>query len=197
MTDLLNDLHRLVREIDIDSKESIDRLIDRLSPYINRTIRRSFNQSMRSKFDTADFAQFIWLSFFSNLTVIKSLDEPAKLISYISKVAETKVVEKMHRPFLTDKRNVNLERSLDERMENGLEQQSSLNTPSQKFMAQELLDRLRRNLSVRDQQILSFKILGFSKIQIAEKLDISERTVRRVLDKMEEASIDERPASES
>ena len=53
------------------------------------------------------------------------------------------------------------------------------------MLAQETLDRLIEGMSARDQEIVMMRLHGEDVGEIARKFDITGRTVRRVLNRIE------------
>ena len=52
----------LMRRLRDGSEEAAWELVERFSSSVQRVIRRSLNEQMRSKFDSIDFVQAVWFS---------------------------------------------------------------------------------------------------------------------------------------
>ena len=48
------------------SEEAAWNFIETYGPHIQRVVRRRLHQSLRSKFDSVDFVQMVWASFFAD-----------------------------------------------------------------------------------------------------------------------------------
>ncbi|MFN8707154.1 MAG: sigma-70 family RNA polymerase sigma factor, partial [Planctomyces sp.] len=57
-------------------------------------------------------------------------------------------------------------------------------TPSQNFVARESWDRILADESEADRRVISLRLQGYTQQEIAEHLEISERTVRRTLHRL-------------
>lgn len=166
------------------SEQAAQDLIDDYGPHIQRVVRRKLNHQMRSKFDSEDFVQMVWTSFFTEPARIAQFEEPAELISYLATMAVNKLTQESRRRFTYQKHNVNREQSL----ENGGAPESSYvrksNTPSQIVMAREQMDHMMRGQSERNRRVVEMRMNGATYVEIAETLGIHERTARDVIEKL-------------
>ena len=55
-----------VKELRTGSEEAIWNFIQTYGPHIQRVVRRRLHHKLRSKFDSVDFVQMVWVSFFGN-----------------------------------------------------------------------------------------------------------------------------------
>ena len=137
---------------------------------------------MRSKFDSQDFVQAVWVSFFANVPTISRFDSPDALVAFLIRVASNKVIEECRRRLQGQKYNVNRERSLNSSvLRSGLSPKTNAPTPSEFAVANERWGQLTHGQSSRDMQILKLRADGATLTEIAEKLDVSERTIRRFI----------------
>ena len=88
------------------STDAVWRLIEDYGPHIQRVVRRRLDQRMRSKFDSQDFVQMVWASFFRNPVEMSSFDEPEDLLRYLSAMARHKVVNEHRRRIVHQKHNI-------------------------------------------------------------------------------------------
>src|SRR5882724_4971958 len=58
------EFHDLMQKVLTGSQEAAQELFRDYEPYLLFAIRRKLDKRMRSKFDSADFAQDVWASFF-------------------------------------------------------------------------------------------------------------------------------------
>ena len=68
---------------------------------------------MRSKFDSVDFVQMVWASFFANPEQIAKFKESEQLIAYLASMARNKVVEETRRRLQYQRHNVKREFSYE------------------------------------------------------------------------------------
>lgn len=158
-------------------------LLNLYGPQVCRVVRRRLNRLMRSKFDTNDFAQAVWMSFFANRDLIAKLQSPNELVALLSRVARNKVVDEFRRQFATQKMNVNRERVIDDDSNSpfsrGLRDPGP--SPSEFAIANELWAGMVSGQPSNYRRILELRIAGSTYEEIAGELNINERTVRRII----------------
>jgi RNA polymerase sigma-70 factor (ECF subfamily) len=184
----------LMERVREGSAEAVGEFLDRYGPHILRVIRRKLHKALRSKFDSIDFMQAVWASFFTTPPQTWTFDRPEALIAYLTTLASNKVVAEYRRRLLTEKGNVGREFPLDE--ESGQHARALIAqqpTPSAVLMAEEEWDRLMQGQPESVQRVLALLRLGHTQEEIAQKLDMNERTVRRVLEKLSLASRSHEP----
>ena len=64
MTDENDDFRRLMQRVRDGSEEAVWDLVSVYGEAIRRAVRRVLNRNLRSKFDSLDFVQLVWKSFF-------------------------------------------------------------------------------------------------------------------------------------
>lgn len=167
------------------SDDAIRELVDTYGPHIVRAVRRTLNKQMRSKVDSVDFTQAVWASFFANRGAIEAIDQPEALIGFLVKVARNKVVDEFRRLFNTKKHNLNRERSLhgSAALEAGFVA-ARTPTPSQIAVGNELQERLLAGQPPHYQQILKYRHQGMTQEEIAQRMQLSVRTVQRVMQRL-------------
>jgi RNA polymerase sigma-70 factor (ECF subfamily) len=178
-----------VERVCAGSEDAAHELIETYAPHIQRVIRRKLNQRMRSKFDSLDFVQMVWASFFNERQRIAEFQEPEELICYLVKMAQHKLIQESRRRLKYQKHNINRERSLDPARtpESSYSRKSA--TPSQIAMAREQLDGLIKQQSERDRRIVELRLDGATFGEISKRLGIHERTARQVIAKLAPASL--------
>ena len=161
-------------------------IVERYQPHVLHVIRRKMHRDMRQKFDSQDFLQAVWKSFFSNREELLEASDPRQLIGYLAAMAKNKLLDETRRQKNTQKRDLSREQPLHP---DGRDTHAGReDTPSQVVMAQEALDRLIEGTSDRDRQIVLLKVNGEHINEIAKKFSVSSRTVRRVLARLEDGS---------
>ena len=156
-------------------------LLDEFGPQILRTIRRSLDQSLRSKFDSLDFVQAVWLSFYRRRISFKQFDSAKELATYLTQMARHKVIDETRRRLQLAKYNLNRE-SND--LHTARKQPSTLPAPADVAVASELWSRLLDGEPEHYQRIIELRRYGHTYSEIGEILSISERTARRVIEKV-------------
>jgi RNA polymerase sigma-70 factor (ECF subfamily) len=143
---------------------------------------------MRSKFDSLDFVQMVWASFFADRERIARIRDPDQLIRYLAAMARNKVVEESRRRMKYQKHNVNRERPLVPNDVGESKSHHRQETPSQIAIAKERMNRMLRNQSDRNRRIVELRMKGATYVEISETLGIHERTARHVIENLEVAA---------
>jgi RNA polymerase sigma-70 factor (ECF subfamily) len=181
MTTLDDDFRLLLERVQSGSQAATCELIDRYGPHIVRAVRRKLNKAIRSKFDSVDFVQAVWASFFSAPKPITDFRKPGELVGYLAALAQHKVIDETRRRMETQKYNVNRERSLTDSHSPVAQVPVMQPSPSQVAVADELWNRMLQGRPERHRRILELRREGNTHQQIADKLDVNEKTVRRVI----------------
>jgi RNA polymerase sigma factor (sigma-70 family) len=181
MAEKRESLRDLLQRVKAGDAEAGRRLVERYGPHILTVVRRRLDPRLRSKYDSEDFVQAVWASFFAYQPE-SLLEDPEKLIGFLVSMARNKVVDAVRQRLQTLKYNANRERSLDGSvlpMEHELAARQP--TASQVAVAREEWERLHEKLSDMERQILDLLLQGHTQEEIAEQLGISDRHVRRVI----------------
>jgi RNA polymerase sigma factor (sigma-70 family) len=152
-------------------------LVERYGDHILRAVRRRLSCEIRSKFDSADFVQAVWASFFACSHRIKQIASPEELSALLATIARNKVINELRKRLSSRKYDVRREIPIM-----GLDPTTKSNaTPSAIAIAKERWRALVDNQPSHFRRIISLRLAGDTQAEIAEKLQVSERTVRRVL----------------
>ena len=76
---------RRVRE---GSEDAAWEVFVRYGGYIRRAVRRVLNPKLRSKFDSLDFVQWVWLSFFRMRDKADRFETPQQLVKFLAGMAQ-------------------------------------------------------------------------------------------------------------
>ena len=157
-----DDLMQRLRE---GSDDAAWELVEHFGPKVLNVVRRKIYKQVRQKFDSADFVQAVWVSFFRNIDELQEVDSPNVLAARLSGMARHKVLTEVRKLLGTTKHDVRKETRLHDH-------------------ASELLGGHRwehllegENELVRD--IVRLRVDNFTFVQIARTLGISEKTARR------------------
>ncbi|HEU0069142.1 MAG TPA: sigma-70 family RNA polymerase sigma factor [Nitrospiraceae bacterium] len=166
------------------SEEAIRELTEIYGPHIQRVIRRKLSLKLRSKFDSVDFLQMVWQSFFTEPEKLAQFSEPSDLIRYLARMGINKVLNESRRRLEYQAHNVRYEQSLDSPNEPEVSFGRSHDTPSQMAIANERYDAILRACSERDRKVLELRISGMSYVEIGKELNLHERTVRQIMQEL-------------
>ena len=177
------DIRELLARIKNGDEEAARELLNRYESKVRLVVRRQLPRLLRSRFDSIDFLQSVWGSFFHRIqTESNDLNEEENLIAFLAWAARNKVIDEYRRA-ATQKQNIHREESIENRgdWETTL---ASGDTPSELAQAHETFDRLSRLLPEDRRVILELKAAGYSCGEIGDRLGLSERTVQRILEEL-------------
>lgn len=174
----------LMEQVKGGSDRAVERLLELYGDHIYRAVRRRLNQVLRSKFDSQDFVQAVWASFFAHRDDVVRFKTPEELIAFLARVASNKVIDECRHHMQTQKSNVNRERSLSREGDQAGSIPGNDPTPSEFAIANEQFARITEGQPSRYRKIVELRAHGETYEQIAAKLGVNEKTVRRVLKKL-------------
>lgn len=177
------DIRELLARIKNGDEEAARELLSRYESKVRLVVRRQLPRLLRSRFDSIDFLQSVWGSFFHRIqTESNDLNEEENLIAFLAWAARNKVIDEYRRA-ATQKQNIHREESIESRG-NRETTLASGDTPSELAQAHETFDRLSHLLPEDRRVILELKAAGYSCGEIGDRLGLSERTVQRVLEEL-------------
>src|SRR6516164_4549755 len=144
------DFERLMAGVRQGSPEAVREFVERCGPHVLRIVRRRLRPNLRRRFDSTDFMQSVWVSFFSQARDERfKFDRPEALMTYLAQMAHNKVLDESYDQS-SRKRDITRENSLDGSAAFLAGQVTSrLPTPSQVAVAQETYARLVDGLDER------------------------------------------------
>src|SRR3954452_15648665 len=81
----------LMRAAEGGSEDAARELYETYVRYVLRCVRHRMWHRLRSKFDSQDFVQQVWASFFDDRGSLPEFETPEHLIAYLRSMAENKV----------------------------------------------------------------------------------------------------------
>lgn len=185
MKGVFQDFSLLWGRVQSGCPQAAQELYDRYSPHIRRVVRRQLHQRMRAQFDSADFLQSVWASFFKGVPERYHFDGPDALVGFLCRVASNKVTETFRQRMQAEKYNLNRERSLEQLAEERLVHPTSrLPSPSQVASANERWERMMAGQPERHRTILEMLRQGHTHQEIADNLGLHPKVVQRFLRKL-------------
>ncbi|MBN2291192.1 MAG: sigma-70 family RNA polymerase sigma factor [Pirellulales bacterium] len=185
MLDQDSNFRELMDQVSQGSEEAAWQLVDQYGERVRRAVRCLLNRRLRSKFDSMDFVQLVWSSLFRAKGDLDRFDRPEELAAFLMTMARNKVGMEVRRRMMTEKYNVNRETSLDGRERGGqAELSGSTPEPIDVAIARERWQGIVEERPEQHQQIVKLRLQGYTHRQIADEVGISERTVRRFLQKL-------------
>lgn len=89
-------------------------LFEKYGHHMLRVVRRRLKERMRQLFDSDDFTQEAWLSFYQSALHLKQFDSPNAFMVFMTKLAENRVIDAERRHLGTAKRDMRRTVPLDE-----------------------------------------------------------------------------------
>lgn len=175
-----NSFRELIQQAQAGSPEAFHRIIEQYGGHVYRAVRRRMDRRVRSKFDSDDFVQAVWVSFFEKRKQIGSFAKPEQLIGFLAQVASNKVTDECRRRLWAKQFDVRRERRINYPRQIA----GRSPTPSAIVMADEQKDLLAQDQRKTHLQILELRTLGATFEEIADKLGVAEKTIQRVLKRM-------------
>jgi RNA polymerase sigma factor (sigma-70 family) len=173
---------RLMEQVAAGSQEAARELYRRYGPYIRRVVRRKLDARLRPKFDSGDFEQDVWASFFAHDFQKEPFDRPEALVKLLVTLTCHKVTDAFRKRLVGQKYNVQREHSLDS---STVTREGELvapdDTPSQAVADQDQWEHFFQRQTDRGQQMLELFRQGKTHCQIAQEVGMNEKTVRRLL----------------
>ncbi len=184
MADSQQEIEALLLRIREGSQDAVRELLDRYGDALLRVIRRRLARPLRRQFDSADFVQAVWASFFAARPDRRHFESPEALIAFLAQVAKNKMADAARREFQAGKRDVNRTHSLEgSAAAPAALAHSRSPTPSQVVGAEDQWDRMLEGQPEHARQILGLLRLGHTHDEVAARLGLNEKTVRRVVER--------------
>jgi RNA polymerase sigma factor (sigma-70 family) len=174
----------LLRKVKGGSSEAAWELIKRYGPHVQRVVRRSMSRQLRPQFDSVDFVQAVWASFFQDPAQIHSFESPDSVIGYLARMARNKVVDENRRRLNTQMHNAHRTMSLEDCDAAESDLVDHQPRPSQVAVARERWNRLVDEQPERYREVIRMRFMGMSFAEIGRRLDIDESRVRQMVAKL-------------
>jgi RNA polymerase sigma factor (sigma-70 family) len=180
----------LIRIKDGD-EDAARELLRRYEPEVRLVVRRQLPRLLRSRFDSLDFLQSVWGSFFRKVrTGPAEFEDSRHLVAFLARAAKNKVIDEYRRAG-SRKADMSREESLWGEGDRPKELADPIDTPSQVAEARETFGRLRDLVPEERRVVIDLRAEGLSSREIGDRLGISERTVQRVLEDLRRRTLEE------
>jgi RNA polymerase sigma factor (sigma-70 family) len=172
-----NELSQLLTRVRQGQPGAAEELVSRYGPQILRVVRRSLHRRLRSKFDSHDFVQAVWASFFAEVGHRGECWQLQDVAAYLRAMAQHKTIDEVRRRLRTQKHGLQREAGV----EGGSKVTTDEPAPSDVAMAREVWEQLTHGRTNRSVRVFELRREGATFLEIAERLGVNERTVRRIL----------------
>ena len=186
MSDKHTELQVLLDRVRQGDEDAARELLQLFEPHVRRVVRLRLPHALRSKFDSMDFVQSVWGSFFAHLNRGEiDFESRGQLCNFLVSAAQAKVDYESRRRLRAGKFDVHKERQIEQDAENPIFT-SPDPRPSQVAVAHDLLENAMRGRPPIHQQILRLRSQGYTFVEIAAQVGIDERSARRIVQGIEE-----------
>lgn len=157
--------------------------------FVDRLVRlasQRINQRFQAKIDPEEVVQSVFVSFFQrNAAGAFKFNDWNDLWCLLVKITVRKCSTRVS-GFMTAKRDVSVERSPESKThESSMVLRSSDPNPQEIAIFNESLDQLFDLLTPLQQEIVTLRLQGCSKVEISQKIGRAERTVYRALNQVQ------------
>ena len=160
--------------------------LSRFGREVQMMVRARLPKKLRNQYDSSDFVQSVWQSFFAELPHDSpNFREVAHLRRYLAGVARNKIYEQHRRLTRTEKYDICREERLYIRCGDRDVPRDVVSpepSPSQAAQAGDRLDRLVAGRSQREVDVIQLRRLGLTFEEIAAQTGVNERAARRIIE---------------
>ena len=157
---------------------------------VRKVVRARLPRALRSQFDSMDFVQKVWGSFWAgDSDPTQVFDNRRHLRGYLAGMVGNKVLAEYHRQTRTEKYDLTREEPLYLRKGDRTtprEIPSKDPSPSQAALVEDRIDELTAGRDGVDRDIVRLRSEGLTHREIASQVKRDERTVRRVLEAVQQ-----------
>mgnify|MGYP002624390079 CR=1 FL=1 len=171
----------MIEKVKEGSAEAQEQLFDEFEEFVRAVVRPRMSPGVRRVYESADVAQAVWASFFSDELGQRVFPSPGALRAFLRRTAMNKLSD-FYRKREKGQRD-------GPKREGELEHPSQLiaqeTTPSQVFMHAEEWDNFLDSQPKHYQAIFRLLRQGYTADEIADFTDLSARQIRRIVRRVE------------
>jgi RNA polymerase sigma factor (sigma-70 family) len=166
--------------------EAVRDFLDRFEREVRVMVRSRLPRKLRPRFDSGDFVQAVWQSFFADGKGSgPEFENEAHLRGFLDAVVRNKVQAQHRRLTRTAKHNLAREEPLyvsrgDREVMR--EVASPDPSPSETAQAGDRLEQLMAGFGPREIEVLTLRRQGLTHAEVAERIGMNERSVRRIIE---------------
>ena len=165
-------------------------LLGRFEPEVRTMVRVRLPRALRNQLDSMDIVQAVWTSVFTGKPEdVGKFADVGQFRGFLAGVARNKVYEEHRRRTRTKKYDLGREERLYVRKgERDVPRDvfASDPTPSEEVQAEDRLGQLIRGRTAEEVRVVELRREGLTFDEIAARLGMSERSVRRVIESIRE-----------
>jgi len=183
MSSTENEFARLMERVRAGDAEAAREIFERYGRAIHRVVRQRLNRRMRVEFDSLDFVQDAWASFFHIPPERCTFQTSDDLVAFLTRLVRNKLTDAYRQRFQTAMHDRSKDRPLHPDVHDRPGRQP---TPSQLAIAEEEWDRMLQDKPPKLRNALEMLRAGHSRREIAESLGVHPKMIQRLLQKLEE-----------
>jgi RNA polymerase sigma-70 factor (ECF subfamily) len=184
MSDEPAEFQALLERVRAGCPEAAQEIHHRYNEALRRVVRRRLHHPLRTQYDSVDFLQGVWASFFQMSPERHHFDTPDDLVAFLSRVAINKVVETLRYQH-TAKRNIHRQQPLKPRdSEGAVEVPGRDPSASQLAIAEERWERLLEGQPPQYRRVLELLRAGHTHQEVAAQLGLHPKVIQRLLQKL-------------
>jgi RNA polymerase sigma factor (sigma-70 family) len=176
MSSTRNEFEQLMERVRAGDPEVGKELFERYGKAIQMVVRYRLDSRLRSQFDSLDFAQDAWASFFRMDAENFTFQTPEELMAFLTRVVRHKVIDAYRKRCQHSKKHGRMFRRSRTYIDETAARQP---TPSQVAIVKEVWGRLLKNKPPKIQCALQMLRDGYTHREIAEHLDVNVKRVQR------------------
>jgi DNA-directed RNA polymerase specialized sigma24 family protein len=193
MLDASEDFAAMMRRARAGCPDAAREVFDRFNPHVQRVVRRHLARRLRRQYDSHDFQQAVWASFFLTPADRYTFDCPDDLVGFLATIAANKVIEAYRHQVMTLKNDVGREMPIGQLPAGeapvcpaaiAAEPVGREPTPSQVAIADERWEILLRNQPPPRRRVLELIRQGHSLGEAAEQTGVHPKAIQRLLRKL-------------
>ncbi len=165
-----SELSDFLKRIQAGDEGAARELLGRFEAEVRLVVRRQLPRLLRSRFDSLDFLQSVWGSFFRRMrTAPTEFEDSRHLVAFLARAAKNKVIDEYRRA-ASRKHDMHREEPLWAEGRRPKDVPDPIDSPSEVAQAHEVFVRLRELMPVERRTILELKAEGLSSKDIGERL---------------------------
>jgi RNA polymerase sigma-70 factor (ECF subfamily) len=184
MSDSRLEFEGLMAQVRAGCPRAAQEVFERYSEHVRRVVRRQLHHLLRTQYDSVDFLQAVWASFFLVAPERYTFTSPEELIAFLSQMAYNKVADVFRHRFQTDKQNIYREQRQGGEDPRLADVPGRGPSPSQVAIAHEHWERLLQGQPPQYRRVLEMLRQGHTHQEIAEQLDVHPKVIQRLLRKL-------------
>jgi RNA polymerase sigma factor (sigma-70 family) len=180
-----SEFRRLMERVAHEDREAQTQLVDHFLDELLRRIRAGLDRCafLRTDFDPEDFAQEIWLKFFSRPARSRHFGTPALFVCFLAKVVRHVILNAARSQLDVLKRDVRRRRHLSDPQiaTEAVAVPAPRPDPARIAASLEQCHEVLKSLTSQEQRIVHLLAADCTHAEIAAELDCCERTIERMV----------------